>query len=199
MEAFDDTWHWTPETEAEWQRLVYGTEYYVPPTLSKGMDALRLMLGENDVMAYLVMMTPRLLKIHRVLKDTGSMYLHCDPTASHYLKLICDQIFYPTNFRNEIVWKRASTIKGNFGQGAAHGLCADTAGVNTDELLDRAIEDRWTGFGRDGPTGRVDDHRRTGLPLTVRLSMRNAGSGAVDRAPPQNVGRVPQRRLERLR
>ena len=73
MEAFDDTWHWTLETEAEWQRLVYGTEYYVPPTLSKGMDALRLMLGENDVMAYLVMMTPDLLEIHRVLKDTGSM------------------------------------------------------------------------------------------------------------------------------
>jgi site-specific DNA-methyltransferase (adenine-specific) len=85
IEAFDDTWHWTPETEAEWHRLVTGSEYDVPPTLSKGMDALRIMLGENDVMAYLVMMAPRLLEIHRVLKSTGSMYLHCDPTASHYL------------------------------------------------------------------------------------------------------------------
>ncbi len=120
MEAFDDTWHWTPEAEAEWNRLVTGTDYFVPPALSQGIHALRQMLGENDVMAYLVMMTPRLLEIHRALKDTGSMYLHCDPTASHYLKIICDQIFGPQRFRNEIVWKRAATIKGNFGQGAAH-------------------------------------------------------------------------------
>jgi site-specific DNA-methyltransferase (adenine-specific) len=72
------------------------------------MDALRLMLGENDVLAYLVMMTPRLLEIHRVLKDTGSMYLHCDPTASHYLKIICDQVFDSPNFRAEVIWKRTS-------------------------------------------------------------------------------------------
>jgi DNA modification methylase len=74
--------------------------------VTKAIDAFRVLLGENDVMAYLVMMTPRLLEIHRVLKSTGSMYLHCDPTASHYLKVISDQIFGPTNFRNEIVWKR---------------------------------------------------------------------------------------------
>ncbi len=80
----------------------------MPSKLSKGMDALRLMLGENDVLAYLVMMTPRLLEIHRVLKDTGSMYLHCDPTASHYLKIICDQVFDPPNFRAEVIWKRTS-------------------------------------------------------------------------------------------
>ena len=72
------------------------------------MEALRAMLGDNDVMAYLVMMTPRLLEIHRALKPTGSMYLHCDPTASHYLKIICDQVFEPQNFRSEIIWKRTS-------------------------------------------------------------------------------------------
>jgi site-specific DNA-methyltransferase (adenine-specific) len=61
-------------------------------------------IGRNDVMAYLVMMTVRLLELHRVLKDTGSLYLHCDPTASHYLKLVLDQVFGARNFRNEIIW-----------------------------------------------------------------------------------------------
>lgn len=120
MEAFDDTWHWTPETEAEWQRLVFGNEYYVPPKLSKAMDSLRLMLEDNDVMAYLVMMAPRLLEIRRVLKSTGSMYLHCDPTASHYLKLICDQVFDPRHFRSEIVWKRTSAHSGAKRPGPIH-------------------------------------------------------------------------------
>src|SRR5437588_2277640 len=70
--------------------------------------ALRTVLGENDMMAYLAMMAVRLLELHRVLKPTGSLYLHCDPTASHYLKILLDAIFNPRNFRNEITWKRQS-------------------------------------------------------------------------------------------
>jgi site-specific DNA-methyltransferase (adenine-specific) len=69
--------------------------------------AMRQFIGANQMMAYLVMMTARLGELHRILKPTGSLYLHCDPTASHYLKIILDTIFGPTNFRNEIVWKRA--------------------------------------------------------------------------------------------
>jgi site-specific DNA-methyltransferase (adenine-specific) len=65
-------------------------------------------LGRNDITAYLVMMAPRLVELHRVLKPTGSLYLHCDPTASHYLKVMLDVIFGARNFRNEIVWKRTS-------------------------------------------------------------------------------------------
>ncbi|MGI8514045.1 MAG: DNA methyltransferase [Acidimicrobiia bacterium] len=106
IEAFDDTWHWTPETQHQFEVLMTSSD--VPRELAKGLDAFRIMLGENDVMAYLVMMAPRLLELHRVLKATGSMYLHCDPTASHYLKVICDQIFDPRNFRNEIVWRRSN-------------------------------------------------------------------------------------------
>jgi len=68
------------------------------------IGALHDAIGRNDVMAYLVMMTTRLIELHRVLKPTGSLYLHCDPTASHYLKLVLDQIFGATNFQNEIVW-----------------------------------------------------------------------------------------------
>ena len=72
------------------------------------MKALRTFLGENDMMAYLTMMANRLLQLHRVLKPTGSLYLHCDPTASHYLKIVLDGVFGKTNFRNDIIWKRAS-------------------------------------------------------------------------------------------
>jgi len=60
------------------------------------------------MMAYLVMMAPRLQQLHRVLKPTGSIYLHCDPTASHYLKLLIDAVFSPEMYRSEIIWKRTS-------------------------------------------------------------------------------------------
>ena len=72
------------------------------------MQAFRLFLGENDMLAYLTMMAPRLVELRRVLKPTGSIYLHCDPTASHYIKLLMDAVFGPEQFQNEIVWKRTS-------------------------------------------------------------------------------------------
>lgn len=82
------------------------------------MRAMRSVLGENDMMAYLTMMTVRLLELHRVLKATGSLYLHCDPTASHYLKIVMDDIFGAENYRNEIIWKRANAHNDpkNFGR-----------------------------------------------------------------------------------
>jgi len=84
------------------------------------------MIGSNQMMAYLVMMAARLVELHRVLKPTGSLYLHCDPTASHYLKILLDAIFGPQNFTNEIIWKR-SDAKGDSGQGAKHlGRMTDT-------------------------------------------------------------------------
>src|SRR6202034_1615616 len=70
------------------------------------LRAMRSFLKENDMMAYLTMLAVRLLELHRVLKPTGSLYLHCDPTASHYLKLLLDAVFSPTSFRNEIIWQR---------------------------------------------------------------------------------------------
>jgi site-specific DNA-methyltransferase (adenine-specific) len=70
------------------------------------LRAMRSFLKENDMMAYLAMMAVRLIELHRVLKPTGSLYLHCDPTASHYLKILLDAVFGPENFRNEITWKR---------------------------------------------------------------------------------------------
>lgn len=81
--AFEDTWHWGEQAEAEFTELINQPNTDV----SQMMDALRRFLGENDMMAYLTMMANRLLELHRVLKPTGSLYLHCDPTASHYLKV----------------------------------------------------------------------------------------------------------------
>ena len=78
-----------------------------PSHIADVIESLREFIGSNPMMAYLVMMTVRLIELHRVLKSTGSLYLHCDPTASHYLKIILDVIFEPKNFRNEIIWKRS--------------------------------------------------------------------------------------------
>jgi DNA modification methylase len=103
IEAFDDSWHWSQQAEKQYQALVSGG---APIAVSDAIEAMRTMLGTNDVLAYLVMMTARLVELHRVLKPTGSLYLHCDPTASHYLKIVLDAIFGPTNFRNEITWQR---------------------------------------------------------------------------------------------
>jgi site-specific DNA-methyltransferase (adenine-specific) len=105
IKAFTDTWHWTQAAENTYHEVVTKG----PLKVGKLIGALHDSIGNNDVTAYLVMMTIRLVELHRVLKPTGSLYLHCDPTASHYLKLVLDQIFGVRNFRNEIVWRRSQT------------------------------------------------------------------------------------------
>ena len=115
VKAFKDTWEWDTQAEATYQEIITKS----PMKLAQLISAMRDGIGANDVMAYLVMMAARLTELHRVLKPTGALYLHCDPTASHYLKLILDQIFGPINFRNEIIWKR-STAHSDIGQGAKH-------------------------------------------------------------------------------
>ncbi len=107
VEAFADTWHWNQHTESVYHDLVtQGT-----PAVSAMIGAMRQFIGDNQMMAYLVMMAVRLVELHRVLKPTGSLYLHCDPTASHYLKVVLDTVFGVQNFRNEIIWQR-TTPKG---------------------------------------------------------------------------------------
>ncbi len=101
--AFEDTWHWDVAAEQTYNALINDGG-----RVATLMGALLQAIGRNQMLAYLVMMTARLVELHRVLKPTGSLYLHCDPTASHYLKIILDGIFDPQNFRNEIVWKRQS-------------------------------------------------------------------------------------------
>lgn len=99
--AFEDTWHWNQTAEETYHELVTAA----PPNVGQMIGALRGFIGQNQMMAYLVMMAARLVELHRVLKPTGSLYLHCDPTASHYLKLILDIVFSSKDtFRNEIIW-----------------------------------------------------------------------------------------------
>ena len=107
IEAFEDTWHWNLEAEHTYTELL--TE--APDHVAKMIESLRDFIGTNEMMAYLVMMATRLVELHRVLKPTGNLLLHCDPTASHYLKIILDTIFGAVNFRNEIIWRR-TTPKG---------------------------------------------------------------------------------------
>ena len=101
LEAFDDSWTWSHEAEQQYLELVSGG---APAKVADAIEAMRKLVGDNDVLAYLVMMTPRLVELHRVLKPTGSLYLHCDPTASHYLKVVMDAIFGARNFRSEVIW-----------------------------------------------------------------------------------------------
>ena len=100
--AFEDTWHWNLDSESAYQDVVTTAPRKLPDLL----QAMRSFLGDNDMMAYLTMMAQRMVELHRVLKATGSIYLHCDPTASHYLKLLMDSVFSPENFRNEVIWQR---------------------------------------------------------------------------------------------
>ncbi len=102
IEAFEDTWHWGESAEQAFDAVMGSGN----SDAAELLRALRAFLHENDMMAYLTMLAIRLIELQRVLKSTGSLYLHCDPTASHYLKLLLDATFEPQNFRNEIVWKR---------------------------------------------------------------------------------------------
>lgn len=104
IEAFEDTWHWNEHAEQAFDEVVNSGNLAAAEILR----AMRSFLGENDMMAYLTMMSVRLIELHRVLRSKGSLYLHCDPVSSHYLKIILDGVFGATCFKNEIVWKRTS-------------------------------------------------------------------------------------------
>ncbi len=102
IRAFADTWEWDTEAEKAFQETIDAGG-----RVAQAMIAFRTFLDAGDMLAYLAMMAPRLIELKRVLRETGSIYLHCDPTASHYLKILMDAIFGPTGFRNEIVWRRS--------------------------------------------------------------------------------------------
>jgi adenine specific DNA methylase Mod len=115
IEAFEDTWHWNDAAERAFDDVMQSGNAQAADMLR----ALRSFLRDNDVMAYITHISVRMLELHRVLKPTGSIYLHCDPTASHYLKVMMDAVFGPSNFLNEISWRR-NTGKADYQQGARH-------------------------------------------------------------------------------
>jgi site-specific DNA-methyltransferase (adenine-specific) len=121
IEAFDDTWHWNEPAERAFDEVMQSGN----SDAAEMLRAMRSFLKENDMMAYLTMMAVRLIELHRVLKPSGSLYLHCDPTASHYLKILLDAVFGPERFKTEIIWKRTS----------AHGNADISYGDVTDTIL----------------------------------------------------------------
>jgi DNA modification methylase len=123
IRAFEDTWRWDMAAESMYREVVEGGG-----KVSQAMQALRSFLGESDMMAYMAMMAPRLLELRRVLKTKGTIYLHCDLTASHYLKILMDAVFGPILFLNEITWKRTHS-HGNVGRN--FGSICDTILVYT--------------------------------------------------------------------
>ena len=125
IRAFMDSWEWTQETEYTYEYEIIGNPS-VPSAVKDMIGGFRQFIGRNDMMAYLVMMTPRLVELRRVLKPTGSIYLHCDPTAGHYLKLLMDSVFGVRNFRTEITWKRTSAHSDTRQGRRQHGRVSDT-------------------------------------------------------------------------
>jgi len=130
IEAFEDTWHWNITAEAAYDAVLKSGNSDAANMLA----AMRSFLGTNDMMAYLAMMAVRLLELHRVLKPTGSLYLHCDPTASHYLKLLLDAVFGADRVLNEIIWQRST----------GKALMTRRLPTNHDVLLSFAKGDSWT-------------------------------------------------------
>jgi DNA modification methylase len=121
VQAFEDTWYWDEAAARAYEEVVESGDQSVPQL----MRSFRSYLGETNMMAYLAMMAPRIMELRRVLKPTGSLYLHCDPTASHYLKLLLDAVFGPRRFRSEIVWKRSSAHSDTKQVRAQHGRIHD--------------------------------------------------------------------------
>ena len=115
IKAFEDTWKWDASAARACAEVIEAGG-----KVSEAMQAFRTLLGDSDMMAYLAMMAPRLIELRRVLKSTGSIYLHCDPTASHYLKLLLDAVFGPEQFDSEIVWKRYGSHNDSKSYGAVH-------------------------------------------------------------------------------
>ncbi|MDE3042625.1 MAG: restriction endonuclease [Nitrospirota bacterium] len=146
IKAFGDTWHWDQGAALAYQETVEAGG-----KVAQVMQAFRQFLGGNDMLAYLSMMAPRLVELRRVLKSTGSIYLHCDPTASHYLKLLMDAVFLPQNFQNEIVWKRTSAHSSAKRYGPVHDVIL---------FYGRSSEMNWIGGNQSYEEAYVDQRFR---------------------------------------
>jgi site-specific DNA-methyltransferase (adenine-specific) len=124
-QAFTDTWSWDDRAIAGYDELLSNPTGSFTPATVELVKGLRAVLGKTPLLAYVVSLTLRLNEIHRTLKPTGSFYLHCDLTASHYLKLVLDAIFGPSNFRNEIIWKRRVGMSSAVHKSNKFGICTD--------------------------------------------------------------------------
>jgi site-specific DNA-methyltransferase (adenine-specific) len=195
IKAFEDTWHWDKSAAETYQEIVEAGG-----KVSQTMQAFRLFLGDNDMLAYLTMMAPRLVELRRVLKPTGSIYLHCDPTASHYLKLLMDAVFGVANYRNEIIWHYLKWSTGKFAFQKNHDVIffytKSKAHVFNQLFMPRAAST----IKRFGAAKIVSDYDETGkrIPSEV-LAEASAGARQDDvwdmsRVPPSSNSFLPRSR-----
>lgn len=196
--AFEDTWHWNQNAEDAYHYLVTKGDEAV----SRMIEAMRQFIGTNQMMAYLVMMAARLTEMHRVLKPTGSLYLHCDPTASHYLKVILDTIFGVQNFRNEIIWKRTS----------AHANVSQKFGVVHDVIYFYSASNSYTWNQQhvsydadyvDTFFDQIDDDGRRYARRDLTASMQRASTGQIYEwkgitPPPSRCWAMTKERMDEL-
>ncbi len=171
IEAFEDTWHWNDAAEDAFDQVARSGNTRAFDLL----NAIRRFLGENDMMAYLAMMAVRLLELHRVLKPTGSLYLHCDPTASHYLKLLLDGVFGPTNYLNEIIWRRTGSHNNAHRFGPVHDVIHFVR--KSDLYVHRPVFRPYSRGHVDSYFKRSDDRGRYWTNALHGAGLRNGSSG----------------------
>jgi site-specific DNA-methyltransferase (adenine-specific) len=186
IRAFEDTWRWDQGAAAAYEDVVeHGGK------VAQAMVAFRTFLGDNDMMAYLAMMAPRLLELRRVLKKTGSIYLHCDPTASHYLKILMDSIFGGERFVNEIVWHYRKWPAGKYTFQRNHDIilfyaCSSSTARTFNQLYMSRAASTLKRFGKAKIISGHDEKGRR-----VPSQMADEESGGVRQDDVWEIGRVP--------
>jgi DNA modification methylase len=173
IHAFEDTWEWNIDAQRAYEQIVEQGG-----RVADALRAFKTFLFNSDMMAYLAMMAPRLVELRRVLKETGSIYLHCDPTASHYLKILMDAVFGPQFFRNEVIWQRTS----------AHANVSQKFGAVHDVLLffSKGLKPGWrqqfvpyTEEYKDTFFDQVDEDGRRYFRRDLTASMSRASKGQI--------------------
>ncbi len=186
IKAFEDTWEWNTIAAAAYQEIVEAGG-----RVSQAMQAFRTFLGESDMMAYLAMMAPRLVELRRVLKSTGSIYLHCDPTASHYLKMLMDAVFRPVCFKNEIIWHYRKWPSGKYTFQRNHDvLLFYSKSSSKDRIFNQIFMERAAStLKRFGTATIVSGHDKSGRRVPSKTEEK--ASAGVRQDDVWEIGRVP--------
>ncbi len=186
IKAFDDTWHWDQSAAAVYQDTVE-----LGGQVSQTMQAFRMIMGESTLLAYLAMMAPRLVQLRRVMKPSASIYLHCDPTASHYLKMLMDAVFGAENFQNEIIWHYRKWPSGKYAFQRNHDIILFYARSSAKEktfnqlYMDRAAST----IKRFGSSKIVSGHDEQGRRIPSQTE--ESESAGVRQDDVWEIGRVP--------
>jgi len=186
IKAFEDTWTWDTVAAQSYQEVVEAGG-----KVSQAMQAFRMFLGDSNMLAYLAMMAPRLVELHRVLKPTGSIYLHCDPTASHYLKMLMDAVFGSDNFVNEVIWHYRKWPTGKYAFQRNHDVVLFyERSSNKDRTFNQLYMERAPStLKRFGKAKIVSAHDETGRRIPSQVAKEE--SQGVRQDDVWDIGRVP--------